>query len=264
MRDKIVFTLVFLVGLCTYAQTNLNTYKYVVVPEKFDFLDEPDEYQMNSLTRFLLKKEGFTVIAEGTAYPDDLAKNNCLALYADVIDGSGLFVTKLSLELKDCRNNVVFNTEEGRSKLKEYRKAYQESLRDSFKGFNAISYKFDATAETASATNTVLEVEPKKDAETKPLLGNDKAPIETSETLAVKYIKDGRTFLLENKDDVLSLKDSANGIIQGSMQVSSKAGVYLFKSSDISGLAFMNENGDIVVEFIDANNEKSSTVYEKR
>ena len=34
----------------------LNDYKYVIIPEKFDFVNESDKYQTSSLTKFLLKR----------------------------------------------------------------------------------------------------------------------------------------------------------------------------------------------------------------
>ena len=44
------------------AQTDLNQYKYVAVPDRFDFLKTSDQYQLSSLTQFLLTKKGFTVL----------------------------------------------------------------------------------------------------------------------------------------------------------------------------------------------------------
>ncbi len=97
---SILISCVFIIGL--NAQTNLNNYKYVLVPKKFDFLKEADQYQLNSLTKFLLEKENFTAIFDDEDFPEDLAKDRCLALEANVIDDSGLFKTKLTVQLQDC------------------------------------------------------------------------------------------------------------------------------------------------------------------
>ena len=62
MKTKFyIFILVLTVSISSWAQSNLNDYKYVLVPEKFDFLKSNDQYQLNSLTKFLLQKKGFTV-----------------------------------------------------------------------------------------------------------------------------------------------------------------------------------------------------------
>ncbi|MFY0713880.1 hypothetical protein J1D01_09405 [Seonamhaeicola sp. NFXS20] len=125
-----------------YSQTNLNEYKYVIVPNKFDFLREKDQYQMNSLAEFLFKKYGFNPIIEGEEYPDDLTRNRCLALRSDVLKDKGMFKTKLQVELKDCNDRVVYTSPTGESREKEYNKAYQEALRNAFKPFETMNYSY--------------------------------------------------------------------------------------------------------------------------
>lgn len=65
MRKIMIACLVLVNTLLGTAQESLNGYKYVVVPEKFDFLKSEDLYQINSLTKFLLNKEGFVAFLEG-------------------------------------------------------------------------------------------------------------------------------------------------------------------------------------------------------
>jgi len=133
MKTKFyIFILLLTVSISSRAQSNLNDYKYVLVPEKFDFLKSNDQYQLSSLTKFLLQKKGFTVLNKSDNYPMDLAKNNCLLLNANVIKLKGLLTTKLQLVLTNCKNTVVFSSQIGKSKLKEYKKAYHEALRDAF------------------------------------------------------------------------------------------------------------------------------------
>jgi hypothetical protein len=106
MLKRIIFTLV----LCNlvnigFSQSNLNDYKYVIVPTKYDFLKGADQYQLNSLTKFLFNKYGFTAIMEDEPFPEDLANNRCLAMDAKVEKESGLLKTKLKVSLKDCNNS---------------------------------------------------------------------------------------------------------------------------------------------------------------
>ena len=72
------------------AQTSINDYKYVVVPKSYEFSQEQDQYQLNSLSKFLFEKHGFNTIMEGDNYPTDLAEDRCLALYANAVGNSGL------------------------------------------------------------------------------------------------------------------------------------------------------------------------------
>ena len=126
----------------SYSQKNINNYKYVVVPKRFDFLKKVDQYQFNSLTKFLLEKENFVTYFDDESLPEDLAMDKCLALYTDVIDDSGLFTTKLSVILKNCTNDVIFSSRVGDSKEKEYKKAYYEAIREAFESFKPINYQY--------------------------------------------------------------------------------------------------------------------------
>lgn len=146
---KTKFSSIFIICFLTigaFAQTNLNNYKYVIVPTKFDFLKEKDQYQLNSLTAFLFNKYGFQAVMEGTTYPEDLMKNRCLALKSNLTKDSSLFKTKLIVELLNCNDQVVYTSQTGESREKEYDKAYIEALRDAFNSFETINYKYEPLA----------------------------------------------------------------------------------------------------------------------
>jgi hypothetical protein len=130
------------ISISAFSQISINNYKYVIVPKKFDFLKEQDQYQLNSLTKFLFNKYGFNAVMEGSEYPEDLALNRCLALDAKVINKSSLFKTKLKIELKDCNDKVVHTTDFGESREKEYKIAYHEALREAFKRLATLNYKY--------------------------------------------------------------------------------------------------------------------------
>lgn len=144
MKNKIV--LLFITAVLTWntakAQTNINDYKYVIVPNTFDFLKEPDQYRLNTLTKLLFEKHGFTAIMEKDTFPDEAISNGCLALHADVLKESGVFNSKLKVELKDCQNNIVFVTNIGKSKEKNYEVAYNLALREAFKSFDTFKYQY--------------------------------------------------------------------------------------------------------------------------
>ncbi len=128
-----------------FAQSELNAYKYVIVPSSYSFLKGvEDKYQINSLTQFLFEKYDFKAMSENEEYPADLLANPCLAVRADVIDVSKLLMTKLLVQLKDCHSKVVFTSVEGKSKVKEYKKAYHEALRKAFVSIEVLDYKYNA------------------------------------------------------------------------------------------------------------------------
>lgn len=152
-----------------FCQDNLNGYKYVIVPNKFDFLKEENQYQLNSLAQFLFEKYGFNVLMEGEDYPADLNANRCSALKSDVLKDSGMFKTKLTVVLKDCNYKVVFTSGVGESREKEYKTAYNLALRDAFDSIEALNYKYEAD-DTLTASSTVpLAVETSESAEVQQL-----------------------------------------------------------------------------------------------
>ena len=124
------------------SQNQVNNYKYILIPEKYGFLNEEDAYQLNSLTKFLFNKYGFTALIEGEELPQDLRENGCLALRTDLVRNSSLFLTKIKVELRDCRGIVVYTSNEGTSKEKDYKRSYQEALRGAFNSIDRLKYKY--------------------------------------------------------------------------------------------------------------------------
>ncbi|MDH5413947.1 MAG: hypothetical protein OEW87_07410 [Flavobacteriaceae bacterium] len=125
------------------SQVTLNNYKYVTIPKKFDFLKSEDQYQLNSLTDFLFMKEGFKTLFTIDNKPKELLKDQCLGLHSEVRKNSGLFTTKLIIVLFNCHNEIVFTSKEGKSKEKDYKKAYHEALRDAFQSISELNYSYD-------------------------------------------------------------------------------------------------------------------------
>ncbi len=145
MKNKYLVIVILLSYVSiAFAQDNLNAYKYVIVPKKYDFLKEDDKYQLNSLTKFLFEKKSFQTMLEYESYPADLLANPCLAVTVGVNDNSTMFTSKLTIELKDCHNKVAFTSKEGRSKEKDYKRSYQEALRNAFISIDELDYNFDS------------------------------------------------------------------------------------------------------------------------
>lgn len=158
---RYVLVLFLLLPLFGYSQNTINNYKYVVVPEKFSFLKQNDQYSLNSLTKALLQDKGFTVYFDNAELPAEIANNKCRALTADLLEKSGMFTTSLTLVLKDCQGNIVFKSKEGKSREKDYKPAYNLALRDAF---TSVSYTYNApTNEPAQPiTTTTVAAAPEK------------------------------------------------------------------------------------------------------
>jgi len=135
---------VFFAGLVR--SQSINSYRYVLVPERFSFQKEDNQYGLNTLTKALLEGIGFTAFMTSEALPPEVAANKCGALKADVIEKKKFLTTVLILQLKDCQGTVVYASGEGKSREKEWEAAYSEALRNVFVSVNAANYKYDSTS----------------------------------------------------------------------------------------------------------------------
>lgn len=139
---KIIAVVLLLASGLAWSQS-VNDYKYVLLPSKFSFLKSPDAYGLNTLTKSMLEKYGFVVFMDNDVLPEEIRNYNCNKLYADVVDNTGLFQTRLSIVLKDCNNRILFATEEGTSKEKDWKLGYNQALRATAKSFDKLRYKYN-------------------------------------------------------------------------------------------------------------------------
>ena len=142
MKNIILVFFLIMSNLFVFGQEKkVNNYKFIVVPDQFDFLKQKDEYKTSSLTKFLLKKNGFTVVLNSEQYPIDLRDNPCSGLKALVLDKSSMFKIKVILELRDCNGKLLYTSEEGVSRLKEFKKGFQEAIRNAHASMIDIVYE---------------------------------------------------------------------------------------------------------------------------
>ena len=131
MKNIILVLFLTISNLFVFGQEkNVNNYKFIVVPDQFDFLKQKDEYKTSSLTKFLLKQNGFIVVLNSEQYPKELRDNPCSGLNALVVDKSSMFKVKVVIEFRNCSNRLLYTSEEGVSRLKEYKKGFQEAIRN--------------------------------------------------------------------------------------------------------------------------------------
>jgi hypothetical protein len=138
-----IVTLMLVYTTVSFAQkNNINVYKYILVPNQYEFQKSEDAYQVNSLTKFLFNRAGFTVFMTDDNIPAEMANNACMALKAIVVNNSGLLSTKMQIKLVDCYNNIVYLTDEVSSREKDYKKAYHEAIREAFEEIENLNYSY--------------------------------------------------------------------------------------------------------------------------
>ena len=117
---------------------NLNEYKYAILPSKFAFSKEENAHNLNTLSKMYLQKYGFETYFHNEAAPDEFILSYCNKIFVDVTENSTIFITKLKITIKDCKGNILATSEQGTSKEKEYRVAYNEALRMAFDNFSIL------------------------------------------------------------------------------------------------------------------------------
>jgi len=150
---KIKFLLVtLLISVVGFSQS-VNDYKAVIVPLKYDFLRTENQYRLSTMTKSNLLKAGFPAYYTNEDVPAEYG-DRCQLLYIDVKKDNGFLVTKLYLEFKDCYGKVIYTSEIGKSKEKEYEVAYKESLDQAFLSVNKLHYKYSGKTITSSSKVT--------------------------------------------------------------------------------------------------------------
>lgn len=148
---KIALVLALLAYGFSFAQTEIiNNYKYVIVPKKFDFFKEEDKFNMNTLTKKAFEKYGFEVYFDEEQYPPEVALNRCRTLYGTMLDDSNVLSTAVAFQLKDCSGKVLFTSEKGKSRIKEYQKAYYDAARSAAASLETMGYKYVGDAASAA------------------------------------------------------------------------------------------------------------------
>ncbi|MFD1293546.1 hypothetical protein ACFQ5N_06840 [Lutibacter holmesii] len=154
LRTFSTFCLFILISTTLFAQKSIKDYKYVIVPNQYEFQKSEDQYQVNSLVKFLFEKEDYGVYFSDDSLPKDLATNPCLALKVMVNDISGFLSTKVTISLVDCHNTVLYTTPFGRSKIKDFERGYHDAIRKAYAAMKEQEAEKEALAAELSETDT--------------------------------------------------------------------------------------------------------------
>ncbi|HJS00018.1 MAG TPA: hypothetical protein VJ780_03695, partial [Flavobacterium sp.] len=169
MKKIILFLLLFVSSL-GIAQS-INDYKVVVVPLKFEFLKTENQYRLSTLSKFNLNKAGFEVYYSNQDMPSTIGR--CEVLNYNIEKDSGFLTTKLFVTFKDCYGKIIYKSEIGLSREKEFQVAYTDALNKAFASVYELGYQYNGGA-------NIVEQKVEKAKEVAPA-----APVTTTATVAV-------------------------------------------------------------------------------
>lgn len=242
----VVLSLSFFLSTMIYAQ-KVNDFQYVIVPNKYDAMKTADEYQVNGLSKFLLNKYGFDAYLESDDKPFAMKDAVCDVLYADLMDDSNFIYTRVFFLLKDCEGNTVFKTQEGRSKLKAYRPAYNEAIREAFEDIRALQYSYKGTHKEGSLSSDYIKE--KKEITEEQLSTQESTPIDQRVASAPLQPLTDTNLLLEgnqqDKEDKPVLYASEDGFYKA---VSFGNSITFYERDDTIGSATTNKNDTFAIK----------------
>ena len=155
MKSKFVYFVLIVLMFGSAANAQLNDYKYIIVPKKFEEFRSENLYQTSTLIKYYFEENGFNPIYDDEM-PVDLAGNRCLGLTVDLIDESTMFSTKLAIALIDCNNQEVFRSLEAKNRIKEYKEAYRDAIQNIFVSFAGMDYAYEPKEEVEEPATIVV------------------------------------------------------------------------------------------------------------
>ncbi len=264
IQYKILTILIVLISISTglHAQEQLNDYKYVVVPDQFEFQTEANQYRINGLTKFLLEKQNFTAFTNRQELPEDAINNGCLVLHASLINSSSIFNTKVAVQFENCRKEIVFTSQIGESRDKKYIVAYNEATRNAFKTFSSFTHdynpKVDKTTEQVAALKEEIKTLKATQNQDKPIAENNKPEtvkavkanlkVEDTPQTATKINTTLKAHLIEGSVFSYNLKDSNNKVVY-TILFSGKEDYYIVQGVD--ALIYKINNQWVIAQYLD-------------
>lgn len=243
---KYTLLLILFIGCNVFAQEKMNAYKYAVVPSQFDFQKEPNQYGINQLLKYKFQQLGFETYLDTDELPFALKKNTCTYITPTIIPNNGMFITRVTVEVKNCLNQNLFTTEEGNSNDKSYKTSYTIALREALSSFRGYRLNYQPIPEE----EVVVQKEYIKEDQ----------PIVTSEKNAnSKFLYNGTQFSLVKTNPLYhaEIKYTDLDKLIGTLSKTSKQGIYHVNLNTKRGLGYYDENGNFIMEFLEENGNVS-------
>jgi hypothetical protein len=215
MKNFSILALVFL-SITSFAQQN----KAIIISNKYEFQKEKNTYNINSMLKAILVSNNYQVFFDDEELPFDIAQNKCNALIGVLIDNSNLLVRKIKFQIRDCQNNLLFETAEVKTREKDIQNAYIETI----KLLSPELKKYDATViqeKEVVATEELVDVPKISEFKTylncklKQTYGNPKAEVTDSNDnilLSLQKTKNPNVFIAVNTNVINTNKEFVTGI----------------------------------------------------
>ena len=215
MKNFSILVLVFL-SFTSFAQQN----KVIIISNKYEFQKEKNTYNINTMLKAILISNSYHVFFDDEELPIEIAQNKCNALTGVLIDNSNLLVRKIKFQIRDCQNNLLFETAEVKTREKDIQNAYIEII----KLLSPELKKYDATIiqeKEVVATPELVDIPKISEFKTylncklKQTFGNPQAEVtDTNDNilLSLQKTKNPNVFIAVNTNVINTNKEFVTGI----------------------------------------------------
>ena len=215
MKNFSILVLVFL-SFTSFAQQN----KVIIISNKYEFQKEKNTYNINTMLKAILISNSYQVFFDDEELPVEIAQNKCNALTGVLIDNSNLLVRKIKFQIRDCQNNLLFETAEVKTREKDIQNAYIEII----KLLSPELKKYDATIiqeKEVVATPELVDIPKISEFKTylncklKQTFGNPQAEVtDTNDNilLSLQKTKNPNVFIAVNTNVINTNKEFVTGI----------------------------------------------------
>ncbi|MBB4803744.1 hypothetical protein HNP37_003819 [Flavobacterium nitrogenifigens] len=238
MKIKFLLTAI-LCSVVGFAQS-VNDYKAVIVPLKYDFIKTENQYRLATLSKSNLVKAGFVGFYANEQLPEGYT-DRCQVLYMDVVRDNAFLVTKLFVQFKDCFGQVVYTSEVGKSKEKDFELAYKECLDNAFKSIYALHYKYSGNAPVISAKGAAAPVA----AKVSPAAAAVTTAAVTTQVVAATPspdLKDPNLLYAQPTESGYQLIDKTPKVVMKLLKTS-QTNVYIAIKDNVQGSLILKEDG---------------------
>jgi len=239
---KYVLIVVLFLGVTAFSQKELNAYKYIVIPTRFDFQKEANEYGINLLLKYKFQQLGFEAYLDTDELPQILRTNTCLYAYPVLHTEENMFKTIISVELFNCDKKSLYHSIKGESRSKVIKTSYNEALRKSLKSFR--DYRLEYVP--GKDDTNLVKNEAAKGEIVKSLNTLNQGEFSYKKTVYVLVKKGVMLFEIQNKKS----KAVAGKIIKSGF----KKDVFHFVFNNRKGFCYYGENGNLIMEFMSSDN----------
>lgn len=230
MKKQLICIVLLISGL-GIAQS-INDYKAVIIPLKYEFMKSDNQYRLATLSKLNLNKAGFE--AYYTSEDKPLAySDRCGLLNLDVVKASAFLSTKLYVVFKDCYGKIIFTSDVGFSREKNYETAYNEALNKAFESVMALNYQYSGKSVSSSVAPVAISA---------PKEGSSESLRSNAATAVVAVnVPSTKVLYAQPTANGFQLVDSTPSVVF-KIQKTATADFYLAQKAETNGVMYKKDN----------------------